>query len=29
MDLVTYLNEFPTAILGEFDPAFLDLPTRF
>jgi len=26
MDLVTYLNEFPTAILGEFDPAFLDLP---
>src|SRR5258707_2098173 len=26
MDLVTYLNESPTAILGEFDPAFLDLP---
>jgi glycyl-tRNA synthetase beta chain len=26
MDLVTYLNEFPTAILGGFDPNFLDLP---
>ena len=26
MDLVTYLNEFPTAILGGFDPSFLDLP---
>jgi glycyl-tRNA synthetase beta chain len=26
MDLVTYLNEFPAAILGEFDPNFLDLP---
>src|SRR5882762_4017374 len=26
MDLVTYLNEFPTAILGDFDPTFLDLP---
>jgi glycyl-tRNA synthetase beta chain len=26
MDLVTYLNEFPTAILGGFDPGYLDLP---
>ncbi len=26
MELVTYLNEFPTAILGGFDPNFLDLP---
>jgi glycyl-tRNA synthetase beta chain len=26
MDLVTYLNEFPTAVLGGFDPSFLDLP---
>jgi glycyl-tRNA synthetase beta chain len=26
MDLVTYLNEFPTAIMGGFDPSFLDLP---
>ena len=26
LDLVTYLNEFPTAILGGFDPAFLELP---
>ncbi len=24
--LVTYLNEFPTAILGRFDPRYLDLP---
>ena len=24
--LVTYLNEFPTVIQGDFDPAFLDLP---
>jgi glycyl-tRNA synthetase beta chain len=24
--LVTYLNEFPTTILGGFDPGFLDLP---
>jgi len=24
--LVTYLNEFPTAILGRFDPGYLDLP---
>jgi glycyl-tRNA synthetase beta chain len=23
---VTYLNEFPTAILGRFDPGYLDLP---
>lgn len=26
MDLVTYLNEFPAAILGGFDPSYLDLP---
>lgn len=26
MDLVTYLNEYPTVILGDFDPAFLALP---
>jgi glycyl-tRNA synthetase beta chain len=26
MGLVTYLNEFPSAILGGFDPGFLDLP---
>ncbi len=26
MDLVTYLNEYPTAIMGSFDPAFLELP---
>jgi glycyl-tRNA synthetase beta chain len=26
MDLVTYLNEYPTAILGGFDASFLDLP---
>jgi glycyl-tRNA synthetase beta chain len=26
MDLVTYLNEFPAAILGEFDASYLDLP---
>ncbi len=26
LDLVTYLNEFPTVIQGNFDPAFLDLP---
>jgi glycyl-tRNA synthetase beta chain len=26
MDLVTYLNEYPTAILGSFDPAHLELP---
>jgi glycyl-tRNA synthetase beta chain len=26
MNLVTYLNEFPAAILGGFDPTFLDLP---
>ena len=25
-DLVTYLNEYPTAILGDFDPLFLELP---
>lgn len=24
--LVTYLNEYPTVIQGDFDPAFLDLP---
>ncbi len=26
MDLVTYLNEYPTAILGTFDPSYLELP---
>jgi glycyl-tRNA synthetase beta chain len=26
LDLVTYLNEYPTVILGDFDPAFLALP---
>ncbi len=26
LDLVTYLNEYPTVILGDFDPAFLSLP---
>lgn len=26
LDLVGYLNEYPTAILGNFDPAFLSLP---
>ena len=26
LKLVTYLNEFPTVIEGEFDPAFLSLP---
>jgi glycyl-tRNA synthetase beta chain len=26
MDLVTYLNEYPTAILGRFDSSYLDLP---
>src|SRR5271165_2644922 len=26
MGMVTYLNEYPTAILGGFDPAFLELP---
>jgi len=26
LDLVTYLNEYPTVILGSFDPAFLELP---
>src|SRR6266853_1358964 len=26
MDMVTYLNEYPTAIMGGFDPNFLDLP---
>src|ERR1700730_9238502 len=26
LDLVTYLNEFPTVIQGKFDPAFLNLP---
>jgi glycyl-tRNA synthetase beta chain len=25
-ELVTYLNEFPTVIQGDFDPAFLSLP---
>ena len=26
MELVTYLNEYPTAILGGFDPSYLELP---
>ena len=26
LDRVTYLNEFPSAILGSFDPGFLELP---
>jgi glycyl-tRNA synthetase beta chain len=26
LELVTYLNEYPTAILGGFDPAYLELP---
>jgi glycyl-tRNA synthetase beta chain len=26
LNLVTYLNEFPSVIEGNFDPAFLDLP---
>lgn len=26
LDMVTYLNEYPTVILGDFDPAFLALP---
>lgn len=26
LDLVTYLNEYPTVISGDFDPAFLSLP---
>jgi glycyl-tRNA synthetase beta chain len=26
LNLVTYLNEFPSVIEGSFDPAFLDLP---
>ena len=26
LDRVTYLNEFPSAILGSFEPAFLSLP---
>jgi glycyl-tRNA synthetase beta chain len=26
LDLVTYLNECPTVILGDFDPSFLSLP---
>jgi glycyl-tRNA synthetase beta chain len=26
LDLVTYLNEFPSVIMGSFDPAFLSLP---
>jgi glycyl-tRNA synthetase beta chain len=28
LDRVTYLNEYPTAILGGFDPAFLQLPAE-
>jgi glycyl-tRNA synthetase beta chain len=26
LDMVTYLNEYPTVLIGDFDPAFLDLP---
>ena len=26
LELVTYLNEFPTVIEGDFDPSFLELP---
>jgi len=26
LELVTYLNEYPTVILGDFDPSFLALP---
>jgi glycyl-tRNA synthetase beta chain len=26
LDLTTYLNEYPTVIVGDFDPAFLALP---
>jgi len=26
MDLVTYLNEYPSGIIGGFDPSFLELP---
>jgi glycyl-tRNA synthetase beta chain len=26
LNLVTYLNEYPTVILGDFDPAYLELP---
>jgi glycyl-tRNA synthetase beta chain len=26
LDLVTYLNEYPSVIMGAFDPKFLDLP---
>jgi len=26
LELVTYLNEYPTAILGDFDPTYLRLP---
>lgn len=26
LDLVTYLNEYPAVILGDFDPGYLDLP---
>jgi len=28
LDLVTYLNEYPTVIRGDFDPRFLDLPSE-
>jgi len=26
LDMVTYLNEYPTVIMGDFDPSFLALP---
>src|SRR5208282_3393345 len=28
LNRVTYLNEYPTSILGSFDPAFLELPAE-
>ena len=24
--MVTYLNEYPTAIMGDFEPSYLELP---
>ena len=26
LEMVTYLNEYPSVLLGDFDPAYLDLP---
>lgn len=28
LNIVTYLNEYPTVVLGNFDPAYLDLPSE-